>query len=448
MKRGDDMAEASQENKSELIIEGGHQISGTHIVPGNKNAALPMLTACLLTEETVVIENLPQINDVKTTLSMLEKLGVKVVSDPENRKVEISAKDLKDYILNSELSAKVRATILFAGPMIARMGKVAIAEPGGDVIGRRRIDTHITGLAALGAAFANRSDGVKGYRFDAHDGLFGADIILDEASVTATENIIMAATLAKGRTTIYNAACEPHIQDLCNMLNAMGAKIFGAGTNYVIIDGVEKLHGATVRVGADYIDAGSYIVAALVTGGELKVKGIDKRDFIVLEKAFAKFGVKWTITGDELHLPGGQRLSVTNDYDGSIPKIEDGIWPAFPSDLMSILIVLAIYSEGTMMFFEKMFESRMYFVDHLINMGAKIVQCDPHRIVVIGSSKPTLIGRKVSSPDIRAGIALVIAALGANGETVIQNAQSIDRGYEDIERSLGELGAVVSRRVS
>lgn len=442
------MASEIKENKSELIIEGGHQISGTHIVPGNKNAALPMLTACLLTEETVIIENLPQINDVKTTLQMLEKLGVKVSSDSEKRTVTLCAKDLVDYALDADLSAKVRATILFAGPMVARKGKVAIAEPGGDVIGRRRIDTHISGLASLGATFANRADGIKGYRFDAYDGLIGADIILDEASVTATENIVMAATLAKGRTTIYNAACEPHVQDLCNMLNLMGAKISGAGTNYIVIEGVEKLHGATARVGADYIDAGSYIVAALVTGGELKVKGIDKRDFLVLEKAFAKFGVKWTIQGDTLHLPGGQHLSVTNDQDGAIPKIEDGIWPAFPSDLMSILIVLAIYSDGTMMFFEKMFESRMYFVDHLINMGARIVQCDPHRIVVIGSSKPTLTGRKVSSPDIRAGIALVIAALGANGETIIQNAQSIDRGYENIERSLGELGAIVSRRNS
>lgn len=431
---------------SELIIEGSHQISGEHVVPGNKNAALPMLAAALLTKEPVTLVNLPVINDVLTTIDLLKAIGVSVNLDRENKTVTLEARSLTGYALPGELCTRVRATILFAGPMVARLGKVAIAEPGGDVIGRRRLDSHISGLAALGVIFGNRGDGVSGYRFDAHDGLKGAEITLDEASVTATENIVMAASLAEGVTTIYNAACEPHVRDLCAMLCQMGAKISGAGTNRIEIEGVKELHGAVAKIGPDYIDAGSYMVAALVTGGELTVRGIDKRDFAVLEKAFSKFGVRWTIEGDALHLPGGQRLKVVDDYGGAIPKVEDGIWPSFPSDLMSILIVLAVFSEGTVLFFEKMFESRLYFVDHLINMGAKIVLCDPHRAVVIGSPKPNLAGCSVSSPDIRAGIALVIAALGATGRTVIQNAQSIDRGYEDIVENLTALGAKLTRR--
>lgn len=431
---------------SKLIIHGGHEISGVHVVPGNKNAALPMLTACLLTAAPVTLTNLPIIDDVLTTLELLKAIGVKVALDKAMRTVTLQADNLVSRELPAALCAKVRATILFAGPMTARLGGVAIAEPGGDVIGRRRIDTHIAGLSALGAAFARRTDGTPGYTFTAPNGLSGAGIILDEASVTATENIVMAASVAKGLTTIYNAACEPHVQDLCAMLRLMGAKISGAGTNLITVEGMPSLHGATARIGADYIDAGSYMVASLVTGGALTVKGVEARDFAILEKSFAKFGVKWSIEGDTLQLPGKQKLAVVTDQGGAIPKIEDGIWPAFPSDLMSILIVLAIHSDGTMLFFEKMFESRLYFVDHLINMGAHIVQCDPHRIVVIGSSTTKLNGFRVSSPDIRAGIALVIAALAANGETEINNAQSIDRGYEDIEHRLGELGGQLKRR--
>lgn len=431
--------------KTELTITGGKPITGIHEVPGNKNAALPMLTAALLTDEEVILTNLPDIQDVKTTIELLKALGVKADFDPLTHVARIKADDVRTTTLPQELCARVRATILFAGPMVARFNTVKISQPGGDVIGRRRIDTHISGLGELGATFSLCKGKASGYQFTSQGRLQGRKLVLDEASVTATENIIMAAVLAEGKTTIYNAACEPHVQDLCRMLKAMGANIKGSGTNYIVIDGVEKLHGCTARVGSDYIDAASYIVAALVTKGELTIKGIDKKDFNILGKAFSKFGVNWTITGDTLFLPGNQNLEIVEDIGGAIPKIEDGIWPACPSDLISILIVLAIYTEGTILFFEKMFESRLYFVDHLINMGAHIVQCDPHRIVVIGSKKKRLTGCKVSSPDIRAGIALVIAALAADGETTIHDAKSIDRGYESVDIKLNELGAKITR---
>ena len=430
--------------KNELHINGGHPISGVHRVPGNKNAALPMLAATLLTDEPVTLENLPLISDVSTTLDLLRDIGAEVSLDSNARRVTVCTRKIAKTSLDPELCAKVRATILFAGPMVARAGRIEISAPGGDPIGRRRIDTHIAGLAALGATLFRTGEN-NGYGFFADGRMHGAEIILDEASVTATENILMAAAAAEGETTIYNAACEPHVQDLCRMLCAMGAQISGIGTNLLRIDGVPRLHGATARIGYDYIDAASYMAASLVTGGALTVKGVSERDFGVLRKACAKFGVRWEIDGDTLHLPVGQRLAVVDDFGGAIPKIEDGIWPSIPSDLMSILIVLALFAEGTTIFFEKMFESRMYFVDNLINMGAKIVQCDPHRIVVVGSHKPALSGCTVTSPDIRAGIALVIAALGARGKSVIQNAQSIDRGYEDVEKNLSSLGASVER---
>ncbi len=425
---------------SQLIIKGGKTISGTHATPGNKNAALPMLTAALLTDEPVVLENLPLIRDVITTVELLRALGAEADIDEAAHRVTICAKDLRTSTLDPELCAKARASILFAGPLLARLGKVDIASSGGDVIGRRRVDTHVSGLKALGAT----ADVSSGYTFEApSSGLTGRYILMDEASVTATENLVMAASTAHGTTTLYNAACEPHVQDLCRMLCAMGAQISGIGTNLLRIDGVSRLHGATARIGADYIDAGSYITAALVTGGELNVTGVRARDFAILEKQFAKFGVKWTIDGHVLHLPGGQELATQYDLGEAIPKVEDGIWPAFPSDLMSILIVLATQTRGTTLFFEKMFESRLYFVDHLIGMGAHIVLCDPHRVVVTGSTQ--LHGGRVTSPDIRAGIALLIAALAAHGESHVLNAESIDRGYESVEERLGELGADICR---
>ncbi|MBQ6246107.1 MAG: UDP-N-acetylglucosamine 1-carboxyvinyltransferase [Kiritimatiellae bacterium] len=425
---------------SKLVIKGGKTITGTHATPGNKNAALPMLTAALLTDETVVLENLPLIRDVTTTIKLLRELGADADIDEASHRVTICAKNLRTSTLDPKLCAEARASILFAGPLLARLGKVDIAASGGDVIGRRRVDTHVSGLQALGAT----ADVSAGYSFEApSNGLTGRYILMDEASVTATENLVMAAATAHGTTTLYNAACEPHVQDLCRMLCAMGAQISGIGTNLLRIDGVPRLHGATARIGADYIDAGSYITAALVTGGELDVTGVRARDFAILERQFAKFGVKWTIDGDVLHLPGGQELATQYDLGEAIPKVEDGIWPAFPSDLMSILIVLATQTRGTTLFFEKMFESRLYFVDHLIGMGAHIVLCDPHRVVVTGPTQ--LHGGHVRSPDIRAGIALLIAALAAKEESEIFNAESIDRGYEKVEERLGELGADITR---
>ncbi len=425
---------------SKLVIKGGKTITGTHATPGNKNAALPMLTAALLTDEPVVLDNLPLIRDVITTIELLRALGAEADIDEAAHRVTICAKNLRTSTLDPDLCAKARASILFAGPLLARLGKVDIASSGGDVIGRRRVDTHVYGLQALGAT----ADVSSGYAFEApSSGLIGRYILMDEASVTATENLVMAASTAHGTTTLYNAACEPHVQDLCRMLCAMGAQISGIGTNLLRIDGVSRLHGATARIGADYIDAGSYITAALVTGGELNVTGVRARDFAILERQFAKFGVKWTINGDVLHLPGEQELATQYDLGEAIPKVEDGIWPAFPSDLMSILIVLATQTRGTTLFFEKMFESRLYFVDHLIGMGAHIVLCDPHRVVVTGPTR--LHGGRVTSPDIRAGISLLIAALAAQGESCVLNAESIDRGYESVEERLGELGADIRR---
>lgn len=422
-----------------LIIRGGRTIAGTHRVSGNKNAALPMIAASLLTSEPVTISNLPAIDDVELMLEVAKTFGVKVVR--KVNEVTLTAARVRSVKINPELAAKIRTSFLFAGPLLSRLGRVSLPPPGGDQIGHRRLDTHFAGFKALGA---KATMGKKTLFFKGS--LKGAKILLDEASVTATENILMASALAVGRTEIYNAACEPHIVDLANMLNLMGAKISGAGTNRLVIEGVEALHGASVRVGCDYIEAGSYITAAAVTGGELTLTDIDPEPFEVLEGAFARFGVTWEIDAAkrELHYVPKRRLKMKYDLGDAIPSIADGTWPAFPSDLLSILIVLASQVRGTCLFFEKMFESRLYFVDHLKQMGAKIVQCDPHRVVVTGPS--SLTGGTVTSPDIRAGIALVIAALCAKGETKILNAGSIDRGYVSVEESLSRLGADIVRK--
>ena len=423
-----------------LVVKGGRMVSGTHRVSGNKNAALPMIAASLLTSEPVRLTNLPDIDDVTLMLEVAKGFGVKVTRSPRGRSVTLVAAKIRTAKIDPALAAKIRTSFLFAGPLLARFGRVSLPPPGGDAIGHRRLDTHFAGFKALGAkaTVGKKALGLKG-------ALRGAKILLDEASVTATENILMASVLAEGRTEIYNAACEPHIVDLAAMLNRMGAKVRGAGTNLIIIDGAGSLHGCKARIGCDYIEAGSYITAAAVTGGELTLTGIDPEPFAVLEGAFARFGVTWTIDAKkgELHYAPRKRLKMKYDLGDAIPSVADGIWPAFPSDLLSILIVLATQTRGTCLFFEKMFESRLYFVDHLKQMGAKIVQCDPHRVVVTGPSP--LIGGTVTSPDIRAGIALVIAALCAKGETVIQNAESIDRGYVSVEDSLGALGANIVR---
>ena len=426
---------------SKLVIQGGKTISGTHAVSGNKNAALPMIAAALLSSEPVVLTNVPEIADVAIMLEAAKSFGAKVVRDLKAHAVTLTTPKLKTAIISPETAAKLRTSFLFAGPLLARAGRASLPPPGGDAIGHRRLDTHFAGFKALGAkAVAGR----KTLRFKGE--LKGAKILLDEASVTATENILMASVLAKGKTEIYNAASEPHIVDLANMLIAMGAKIEGSGTNRIRVEGVEKLGGCEARVGCDYIDAGSYIAAAAVTGGELKLTGIDPEPFEIIEGAFKRFGVTWTISVTEktLHYVPKKHRKMRYDLGDAIPSVADGTWPAFPSDLMSILIVLATQTRGTCLFFEKMFESRLYFVDQLRQMGAKIVQCDPHRVVVTGPSQ--LYGGTFSSPDIRAGISLVIAALAAKGSSSILNAEIIDRGYVAVERELAALGAGIERK--
>ena len=427
-------------------IAGKRVIGGVHKVPGNKNAALPMIAAALLTSEPVTLENMPDIADVSCMLECAARFGARIVRKAGSDSITIHAQNLRSARLDPALAAQIRASILFAGPLLARKGRVSLPPPGGDGIGHRRLDAHFCGFAALGAKvkYAKsrlllKADRATGPR------LRGAEIILDEASVTATENIVMAAALAEGDTVIYNAACEPHVQDLCAMLNGMGARILGAGTNRIVVHGVERLHGTTARVGADLIEAVSYLVAAAITGGGLTLKDVDVPQFGFLAAPLRRFGLKWTAdaASGTIELPARQRLSMRYDFGDAIPCVSDGPWPMFPSDLMSILIVLATQTRGTCLFHEKMFESRLYFVDHLIQMGAKIVLCDPHRVVVTGPS--LLRGTTVTSPDIRAGIALILAALCAKGKTVILNAESVDRGYGAVEETLGGLGADIRR---
>jgi len=398
-----------------------------------------MLAAALLTEKPVVLSNLPLIQDVRTMLALIAGLGARVELDEGAGKVRIEARRLKTTVLDKGLCSRVRGSILFAGALLGRSGGTTLYAPGGDVIGRRRLDTHVEGLRSMGARVRASNKLI----FEAKAGLKGAEILLDEASVTATENLLMAASRARGETVIYNAACEPHVQDLCRMLSQMGAEIGGIGTNRLTVKGAEKLEGGEFAVGSDTIDAGSFLVAALVTGGELVLEGVSPEDFRVLERPFKRFGVRWSLNGTRLHVPGKQRLKMMYDLGDAIPKVEDGPWPGFPSDLMSVLIVLATQTRGTALFFEKMFESRMYFVDHLIGMGARIVQCDPHRVVVTGPTQ--LHAARVTSPDIRAGMSLLIAALCAKGETTILNAESIDRGYAGVEEELRRLGAEMRR---
>ncbi|MCR5750773.1 MAG: UDP-N-acetylglucosamine 1-carboxyvinyltransferase [Kiritimatiellae bacterium] len=426
---------------SELVIRGGKAVSGVHRVPGNKNAALPMIAASLLTAEPVTLENVPDIADVASMVEVAKSFGVKAQRDAAAGTVTLSAAALRTARIDPALAAKIRTSLLFAGPLLSRLGRASLPPPGGDAIGHRRLDTHFEGFRALGAK-ATLGRSALSFR----GRLRGARILLDEASVTATENLLMASVLAEGDTEIVNAACEPHVVDLANMLVAMGAKIEGAGSNILRISGVESLHGCTARVGCDYIEAGSYLAAAAATGGQLTLEGVEPGPFEVLEKAFARFGVTWTIDAKAgtLRYTPRRRLRMKYDLGDAIPSVADGTWPAFPSDLMSVLIVLATQTRGTCLFFEKMFESRLYFVDHLRQMGAKIVQCDPHRVVVTGPSR--LVGGTVSSNDIRAGISLVIAALAAKGVTRILNAESVDRGYVSVDASLAALGADIERR--
>ena len=422
-----------------FIIRGQRTLSGTLQATGNKNAALPMIAAALLTDEPVALENVPDIVDARVMLEILGQLGVS--HEWRGRSLIIHARDVRSTEPDAALSRRVRGSILFAGPLLARCGSVSIPGAGGDAIGRRRLDTHFFGLCGLGAEM---DVGPQSVRLRAKNRLRGGYLLLDEASVTATENLIMAAALAAGRTEIFNAACEPHVQDLCHLLNQMGARITGIGTNRLFIDGVARLHGCQHRIEADYMEAASYLAAAALTGGALRVEGMTQSEVApVLRHGFGRLGVEWEEGDGAWTLPAGCELRVKPDLSSAIPKIEDGIWPAFPSDLLSVLLVLATQAKGSVLFFEKMFESRLYFVDRLIEMGAAIVQCDPHRVVITGPSP--LQGNLVTSPDIRAGMALILAALCARGESVIENAQMIDRGYEAIEQKLRALGADIVR---
>ena len=420
-----------------FIIEGGFPLQGEIEPSGNKNAALPILAACILTDEKIILNNLPNIQDVQSMRLLLESLGVKIQCFDEHR-WEIQADNIRPADLDPDISSNIRASILLAGPMIARTGNLKLPPPGGDVIGRRRVDTHILALEALGT----KTKYNRFFKFESK-GLSGANILLDEASVTATENIIMAAVTAKGTTTIRNAASEPHVQDLCNFLNTLGAKIENIGSNILKIHGVNKLHGGEYTIGPDYLEAVSFIGASVVTKGEIRIKNAGHEYLDMVRIVFKKLGVEWEIDGKDIIVPKKQRLTIEPDLGEAIPEISVMPWPAFPTDLMSIAIVVATQSTGTVLFHDWMYPSRMYFTDKLVGMGAQIVLCDPHRCIVQGPSR--LYGEKMESPDIRAGMALLLAALSANGRSVIRNIAQIERGYEKIDQKLRALGAKIER---
>ncbi len=424
--------------QEQFVIEGNHHLSGEVTVSGNKNAALKMLPACLLTDEPVILRNVPDIADVQVTLNLLRSLGAEVDELGDHR-VRVHAKTITETVLNRELCQRTRASIVFAGPMLARVGTLELYPPGGDVIGRRRLDTHILALEKLGASIT--FDG--SFKMSAA-GLRGADILLDEASVTATENTLMAAVLAAGTTIIRNAASEPHVQNLCHMLNGMGAHVDGIGTNCLTIHGVDRLHGGEFRVEADYMEVISFVGAAAITGGEMRIRQADPQYLTMAALVFKKLGVTWEVDGDDLIVPRGQPLVVERDLGNQIPAIKAQPWPAFPSDLMSIALTVATQSAGTVLFHEWMYDSRFFFTDKLVTMGARIFLCDPHRAVVHG---PTVLHAvpSIGSPDIRAGMSLLLAALCARGTTTIRNIGQIDRGYERVEEKLSALGAHIRR---
>ena len=421
----------------EYHIEGGFPVKGTIRASGNKNAALPCIAATLLTSEPVTLRNIPKIEDTGVMLEILKALGAEV-ENPEPNVWKIHAKKIESNAIPCELSKRIRASILFAGPLLARTGKVIMPPPGGDVIGRRRLDTHFLALTELGA-----NVNIEGsFEFSANK-LAGADIFLDETSVTATENAVMAAVLAEGTTQITNAASEPHVQDLCRMLSQMGAKISGTGSNILTITGVKQLHGTDFKIGPDFMEIGSFIGLAAATKGTITITDINPPDLRPLRISFGKLGIRWTIEGTTLTVPLNQELKINTDLGGMIPKIDDSPWPGFPPDLTSIMTVIATQVEGTVLIFEKMFESRMFFVDKLISMGARITLCDPHRAVVSGPS--TLHRDNLVSPDVRAGMAMVIAAMVARGESVISNVYQIERGYENLVERLQALGAHIRK---
>lgn len=421
----------------EFVIEGGVPLRGEVTPSGNKNAALPLLAACLLTEEPVVLHNIPQIRDVLAMRKLIESLGA-VVEELDASSWRITTRELTASHLDPDLCRRIRASILIAGPVLARAGGMLLPPPGGDVIGRRRLDTHILALRALGADISyNRV-------FDIHSkGLRGADMLLDEASVTATENAVMAAVLAKGETRIRNAASEPHVQELCHFLNSLGAQIEGIGSNTLRIAGVDRLHGGEFTIGPDLLEVVSYIGAAVVTRGSIRIRNAGVEHLEMVSQVFHRLGVHWQTEGGDIIVPSEQSLQIISDLDGAVPEIKTNVWPAFPTDLTSIAITVATQASGSVLFHDWMFSGRMYFTDKLVGMGARIILCDPYRVLIQGPTQ--LYSEKLESPDIRAGMALLLAALAAEGTSTIRNIVQIERGYEKVDEKLRKLGAKISR---
>lgn len=419
------------------VIEGGIPINGRITASGNKNAALPCIAASLLTDKLVHLENVPEIEDIRVMLEILRKLGARV----EKKGIgvwEICCANVNETVIPEEEAQAIRASILFAGPMLSRFGRVTLPPPGGDVIGRRRLDSHFLALKDLGGSVEANDQFIL-----TADKLVGLDLFLDEASVTATENTIMAAVCAEGETIIRNAASEPHVQDLCFLLNSMGARIEGVGSNILTIQGVKNLGGCRFRIGSDYMEIGSYIGLAAATGGSITIDNANPEYLRMCELTFGKLGISWKKEGSSIYVSSEQKMKVVPDLGGMIPEIDDAPWPGFPPDLISIITVVATQVEGTILVHEKMFESRMFFVDKLIAMGAGIILCDPHRAVVSGPRR--LRAAELTSPDVRAGMAMVIAAMAARGTSLIHNVYQIERGYENLVERLQSLGAHIRR---
>jgi len=422
----------------QFVIEGGHPLHGTVTPAGNKNAALPLLAACLLTDEPVTLRNLPRIRDVDTMRELICDVGA-TVEELDPHAWRIHTPRLTKSALAHELCRRIRASMLLAGPMLARHGELELPLPGGDVIGRRRLDTHLLALEALGVKILY--DNAQ-FRMQA-DRLQGANMLLDESSVTATENAIMAAALARGTTVIRNAASEPHVQEVCQFINCLGGRIEGIGSNTLIIHGVERLHGGEYLIGADYLEVVSFIGAAAVTDGEIRIKNAGPQYLDMIRLVFRRLGVQWQVEGADILVPRGQSLTIVPDLGGAIPDIKTNVWPAFPTDLTSIAITVATQAAGSVLFHDWMFPGRMYFTDKLVSMGARIILCDPHRCLVQGPNY--LVGEQLESPDIRAGMSLLLAALCARGQSVIRNIGQIERGYEKIDEKLEALGARIER---
>jgi UDP-N-acetylglucosamine 1-carboxyvinyltransferase len=425
-------------NMEKFVIQGGVPLSGELTVAGNKNAALPILAACLLTEEEVLLHRVPRIRDTEAQIALLENLGVEVAWVADNS-VRLCARGVAGGTVDEELSRQIRASFLLAGPLLARFGEARMPPPGGDFIGRRRLDAHLDAFKDLGA----RVDGSRWIELSAPGGLRACEIFMDEPSVMGTENALMAAALCPGPTQISNAACEPHVQDLARLLAKMGARVEGIGSNVMTVHGAESLGGAEHAICADHIEVGSFMALAAATGGELRIRDVEPADLTMVRRQFKRLGLRSEIEGEDVLVPAGQHLQVEADLGDAIPKIEDGPWPAFPADLTSIALALATQAEGEVLIFEKMFENRLFFVDKLVAMGARITLCDPHRAIVSGPSR--LHGERVSSPDIRAGMAMLIAACAAEGTSEIGEIRQIDRGYEQIDERLRGLGAQIER---